>query len=863
MGLNDISDPRCVLQAIAEFDVIGREAFLEKYGFGRSTRYVVEHNGQVYDSKAILSAAHEYQTGNPLPHTDFSGGAATTVRKLESLGFRVVEAAGSSLTVEDVEAALDRFDEIGREAFLAEYGGSKASKFFLIARGGRYDAKAVLVTAMRRLPQNRDLRHDGVDSTLSAVSVPLTNLGYKVVGEQVDRKTGTTVNEISRLIETILDHQTKYNSSIKDPVMVQRRSDLEELNRLLVSECGPSFGWPGGGKWVLSGDVSLGAGFTPKVPWARLTDRSISPSATAGWYVVLLFAADGSSCVMSLNQGTTSVTGTDKNRQIRSRAHQAFSYLDDSPTEGPGRGWAPFGGAPVSRLAGEPDLRGGALGRSYELGHVDGVVYKKGAVPADSEIIAHANALLSMLGRLYDKENGTVTQASPTHVLLRWSENQANGHDTIAEHRAVLQNSGKVVWAKFGSPLGDGKIDELNAQIQAGDVTHAFLVGGTSPKMFRATVTSIDKGTASVDRTLVPAYYRDNLTGNETCFTFGQIEETDLYPQLDDLLFLVSNPEKKPSESLRSQVTVFYVKEKVPRAPAPAVGSVHGITSRMVEVAEKLNIGVDEVQKLINGVSGKKRQMILMGPPGTGKTYVAQQIAPLLVEDESHIRLVQFHPSYGYEDFIEGLRPVPGANGGFEFVRVPGVLVELAEAISGNDTEDGDGETRVLIIDEINRANISKVFGELMFLLEYRDQSMKLMLDNRQFHLPDNLIIIGTMNTADRSIRTLDVAMRRRFRFFELPPRSDVVSRHYAKPENSNELGAELISGFEKLNAKLTEEVDRHHTIGHSYILHSRMTADLLREVWEQEIFPLIEDYFFDRPDSAVEYDIKAFWPSV
>jgi 5-methylcytosine-specific restriction protein B len=119
------------------------------------------------------------------------------------------------------------------------------------------------------------------------------------------------------------------------------------------------------------------------------------------------------------------------------------------------------------------------------------------------------------------------------------------------------------------------------------------------------------------------------------------------------------------------------------------------------------------------------------------------------------------------------------------------------------------------------------------------------------------------MNTADRSIRTLDVAMRRRFRFFELPSRSDIVERHYAKPNNSNQLGAELITGFEKLNAKLAEDVDRHHTIGHSYVLHRVMTAATLREVWEQEIFPLIEDYFFDRPDKAAEYDIKGFWPSV
>ena len=174
-----------------------------------------------------------------------------------------------------------------------------------------------------------------------------------------------------------------------------------------------------------------------------------------------------------------------------------------------------------------------------------------------------------------------------------------------------------------------------------------------------------------------------------------------------------------------------------------------------------------------------------------------------------------------------------------------------------------DGRTRVMIIDEINRANVPKVFGELMFLLEYRDQKMRLMLDGRDFSLPDNLIIIGTMNTADRSIRTLDVAMRRRFRFFELPPRTDVVTRQYTKPGWVNSIGPSLAAGLERLNQKLTADIDRHHTIGHSYLLHQTMGGEVLVDVWEQEIFPLIEDYFFDRPEKVSEYDMRMFWPDV
>jgi 5-methylcytosine-specific restriction endonuclease McrBC GTP-binding regulatory subunit McrB len=165
----------------------------------------------------------------------------------------------------------------------------------------------------------------------------------------------------------------------------------------------------------------------------------------------------------------------------------------------------------------------------------------------------------------------------------------------------------------------------------------------------------------------------------------------------------------------------------------------------------------------------------------------------------------------------------------------------------------------------MNRANIARVFGELMFLLEYRDKSIQLMIDNRDYSLPPNLIIIGTMNTVDRSARSLDIAMRRRFRFFQLLPDVEVLKNMYSKPNSVllNDLGQELYTGFEKLNEKLRNELDRHHTIGHSFFIHKRMTKEKLRNIWNQEIFPIIEEYFFDDDKQTAEYSLNAFWPSV
>ena len=169
-----------------------------------------------------------------------------------------------------------------------------------------------------------------------------------------------------------------------------------------------------------------------------------------------------------------------------------------------------------------------------------------------------------------------------------------------------------------------------------------------------------------------------------------------------------------------------------------------------------------KIQRLLDD----KRQVIFQGPPGTGKTFVARELAAVLAGTPERVRLVQFHPSYAYEDFVQGLRPkLTDGQPGFELRDGP--LLAIAEAAR----EDSDPAAKYfLIIDEINRGNLAKVFGELYFLLEYRDQPIQLQYSDEPFRLPQNLYIIGTMNTADRSIALVDLALRRRFHFVEFHP---------------------------------------------------------------------------------------------
>ncbi len=170
-----------------------------------------------------------------------------------------------------------------------------------------------------------------------------------------------------------------------------------------------------------------------------------------------------------------------------------------------------------------------------------------------------------------------------------------------------------------------------------------------------------------------------------------------------------------------------------------------------------------------------KRQLILQGVPGTGKTHVARCLARLLTDGRPEaVRLVQFHPAYSYEEFVEGIKARTVEVNGRHEVSYPveeGLLCAFAAQ-----AEREPAAAHVLIIDEINRGNLPRVFGELLYLLEYREQSVRLPYSRREFRLPRNLYLLGTMNAADRSVALIDQALRRRFSFLEMPPSADVLA---------------------------------------------------------------------------------------
>jgi 5-methylcytosine-specific restriction protein B len=244
-----------------------------------------------------------------------------------------------------------------------------------------------------------------------------------------------------------------------------------------------------------------------------------------------------------------------------------------------------------------------------------------------------------------------------------------------------------------------------------------------------------------------------------------------------------------------------------------------------------------------------RRQVIFYGPPGTGKTYVARELAWALSGDKARVRLVQFHPSYAYEDFIEGYRPKAGGDPGFELRNGP--FKALAQAALADRSHD-----YYLVIDEMNRGNVAKVLGELYFLLEYRDEKIQLQYSAEPFELPPNLRIIGTMNTADRSIALLDAALRRRFAFIpffpDRPPVEGLLRRWLRKNRPEMAWVADVV---DRANERLA---DRNGAIGPSFFLKSDLDEGRLEGIWRHEIGPYLEDHFLDDPERLREFELPA-----
>jgi len=247
----------------------------------------------------------------------------------------------------------------------------------------------------------------------------------------------------------------------------------------------------------------------------------------------------------------------------------------------------------------------------------------------------------------------------------------------------------------------------------------------------------------------------------------------------------------------------------------------------------KENILTNIDGRTITNIKVKFVNKILYGPPGTGKTYKLQE----LQKNYDHFVKITFHQNYGYEDFVEGLKAEIDEKSYQVYYKVEvGIFKDICEKAEKN-----SNEKYAIFIDEINRGNISKIFGELITLIEISKRGMEIELpySKKPFKVPQNLSIIGTMNTADRSIAVLDTALRRRFEFEEMMPEP------YHKDISDDIEGIDVQKLLVMMNKRIEFLYDRDHTIGHAYFIGCQDFTSL-QNIFKNKIIPLLQEYFYD-----------------
>jgi 5-methylcytosine-specific restriction enzyme B len=503
-------------------------------------------------------------------------------------------------------------------------------------------------------------------------------------------------------------------------------------------------------------------------------------------------------------------------------------------------------------------------GRLYEASTIASKYYARDAIPSDEVLLADLEAMLAAYEHVVQSGITTSEEIDQKLALVGTWKTVKSDIDKVAEH--IQHRSG---WASpWSFRLKDGAVNHLQTPFTL------YINGGGGQIVARARVSAVARADDSNGMTtpwpdLTDSEYsticRFGPGTNEAIKTWFRLSAIELVSPFRATELKLA-PGLSTPENLLNQNAFGYVYER------DDIEAIVGSTSQEIaEVVPEVSPPdfdwlVDStllepavLEEMAQSLSSLSPQIMLAGPPGTSKTWVAKKLAEFITGGRGGaVSTVQFHPSYTYESFIEGLRP-KASTSGISFELLPGAMLQLVDVMRKAGHLNDAKHPYVLIMDEANRANLPRVLGELLFLFEYRNEGIRLQYSG-EFKLPSNLYFIATMNTADRSVRSIDAALRRRFDIFELGPDGEALQRYYQK---TGQTLSSVVDGFVALNAALKDDIDRHHTIGHSFFMQSEMSNTRLRKIWERKIYPLLEEYFFDQPDLASDYTYQRFWSDV
>lgn len=653
---------------------------------------------------------------------------------------------------------------------------------------------------------------------------------------------------------------------------------------------------------------SIGKGRLANIPWIGVFDERVTTTPTQGLYVVYLFDIESNDLYLTLNQGMTDLKenhGVKQARQIlsdRARILRDAISVDDFTA----------GETPLSE-----SLTTGR-NRFYKPATVCFKKYSAGEFPPDKEMVDDLQQLIkkyqslveqeaySQIEQAFDSETGT--QAIPDGL-----SDSVDDAESDPESKSSSSASDRSSW------LVTMPAESWHTTLQYGAIPfsctkHELHAVSSGDYVVFETVES-DLEDVNIDNTGVFGYGRvgDVRTKNDDWWWREQIGDVD-YPSIItiDEVYLSSDPEELKLETSSVKLGVEGITAELQTLLAETIAAEqfvfsdeltdHPIGIRRIDRKKSPGKGVlgeDEIgltptilsdgpDKQVEPATRPEQadaiieqlqdsgQIVFHGPPGTGKTYTAHRFARWwLTETESNpapdqIRAVTFHPSFSYEDFMEGLTAEEGTNGQVRYRIRDGVFKEICteaqKAYLRSTFLDQTPPKYILIIDEINRGKLAKIFGETITQLEQDKRlgaddevTVQLAHSGDQFTIPPNVYVIGTMNTADRSIALVDAALRRRFSFQGFPPNYEQLSSHYnfgsrvslqeaanSSSRSHRSLIALSILSLEALNQRIlkTDDLGKGKQVGHSYLFETDAEADVVR-AWQYNILPLLEEYYF------------------
>ena len=480
-------------------------------------------------------------------------------------------------------------------------------------------------------------------------------------------------------------------------------------------------------------------------------------------------------------------------------------------------------------------------------------------------VISDASGWSERLKRAYRMSNNNLINWRDEGVLRTWIDDDPEGAlDAI-----------QALWAEDDTPISD-RIRAFIPRVQPPDLSpgpayhNNFKGPGTRLRLITALLMVIDPReyppfkTTEFDNAYKRTGHPMPPQGADEADTYKHaLEFLDKLVERAATLGLAGPKNRLEAQSIvwsyKYEKERFWPRNEDPEDDDPEEDVTALETVSLQGLADELMFPVEfleRVEKLLED----KLQVIFQGPPGTGKTYTAKKLAACLAGSKERVRLVQFHPSYAYEDFVQGFRPsLDDGQPGFKMKDGP--LLDMAKM-----AREDPGEKHFLVIDEINRGNLAKVFGELYFLLEYRDEEMGLQYSEsgETFAMPKNLYIIGTMNTADRSIALVDLALRRRFYFVEFHPDEWPVKGLLLRWLDANNSEMAWAAGIvDRANELLRDGGAREAAIGPSYLMKEGLDEEKAKRVWEHNVLPYVEEHLYGQTERLGEFGFDKLRGSV